>query len=84
MGNLATHAVVYAQLYMPDGTYCGLHSFVVPIRDPHTHIAYPGVIVGDMGEKLGQNGISHGYHKDSVVYVAIPVVYSSYNYQCEG
>ena len=30
---MATHAVVYAQLYTPDGTCHGLHSFVVQVRD---------------------------------------------------
>ena len=64
IGDIATHSVVFAQLYTADGTHHGLHSFVVPIRDQHTLITYPGVIVGDMGEKLGQNGSSHGLEED--------------------
>ncbi|XP_055957651.1 peroxisomal acyl-coenzyme A oxidase 3, partial [Patella vulgata] len=61
LGKTATHAIVYAQLYTPDGWCQGLHPFSVPVRDPRTLNAYPGVLVGDMGEKIGLQGIDNGF-----------------------
>lgn len=60
-GKTATHAIVFAQLITPDQQNHGLHTFIVPIRDPDTHIPYPGINVGDMGEKIALNGVDNGF-----------------------
>lgn len=62
LAKTATFAVLFAQLYTHDGQCHGIHSFLVPIRDPKTMVPFPGITIGDLGEKIGLNGVDNGYN----------------------
>ncbi|KAA3672315.1 acyl-CoA oxidase [Paragonimus westermani] len=58
--NGALHAhfcIVFAQLIM-DGKRQGIHAFLVPIRDSQLKVM-PGVVIEEMGYKLGLNGVDN-------------------------
>ena len=55
----ATHCSVYARLIV-DGEDYGVKTFVVPLRDSN-HDLMPGVTVGDIGAKMGRDGIDNGW-----------------------
>jgi acyl-CoA oxidase len=65
LGRTANHAVVVAQLLIPDpnGTLksYGPHQFVVQIRDLKTHEPLEGVVIGDIGPKYGYASMDNGY-----------------------
>lgn len=61
LGQAATHGTVFAQLVTPDGVSHGLHCFIVPLRNPVSLEPYPGITIGDMGEKAGLNAIDNGF-----------------------
>ena len=66
LGRTANHAIVVAQLLLPDkqgGAYKsqGPHQFIVQIRDMKTHKPLEGVVVGDIGPKYGYTAMDNGY-----------------------
>lgn len=61
----ATHCSVYARLVV-DGKDYGVKTFVVPLRDSF-HNLLPGVTVGDIGAKMGRDGIDNGWIQFSSV-----------------
>jgi len=61
----ATHAAVYARLIVHGKDY-GVKTFVVPLRDSN-HDLMPGVSVGDIGAKMGRDGIDNGWIQFSSV-----------------
>lgn len=71
LGKTATHVILMARLILPDSNSSsshgsrqkdyGPHGFVVQIRDMGTHLPLPGITVGDIGPKMGYNGVDNGY-----------------------
>eukprot|EP00300_Choanocystis_sp_HF-7_P036644 c52510_g1_i1.p1 GENE.c52510_g1_i1~~c52510_g1_i1.p1 ORF type:complete len:724 (+),score=107.53 c52510_g1_i1:88-2172(+) len=59
LGAAATHAVVHARLLL-SSTDHGIHTFVVQLRDLESHAALPGILVGDIGPKMGWNTVDNG------------------------
>jgi acyl-CoA oxidase len=56
----ATHGAVFAQMIV-NGKRHGVKTFIVPLRDPKTFRLLPGINIGDIGQKMGRNGIDNGY-----------------------
>ncbi|GAB9476204.1 Peroxisomal acyl-coenzyme a oxidase [Globisporangium polare] len=62
LGKTATHAVVYARLFLEDGKRdVGVQAFMVQLRSLETHEPLPGIEVGDIGPKVGVNAVDNGY-----------------------
>lgn len=60
LGKTATHVILMARLVV-NGKDHGPHGFVVQIRDMETHKPLTGVEVGDIGPKMGYNGVDNGF-----------------------
>lgn len=60
LGVWANHALVFAQLHIK-GKKHGVHPIIVPIRDIKTHQPLPGIVVGDIGPKVGYNVKDNGF-----------------------
>lgn len=60
LGKTCTHAILMARLVTKGKDY-GPHAFVVQLRDMETHLPLEGVEVGDIGPKMGYNGVDNGF-----------------------
>lgn len=60
MGQTCNYCIFVAQLYI-DNEAKGMAMFVVQIRDEETHMPLPGVPVGEIGKKMGLNGVNNGF-----------------------
>ncbi|KAF9004041.1 hypothetical protein BDQ17DRAFT_1325909 [Cyathus striatus] len=60
LGYSASHAVVMARLIIHGKDY-GIHPFMVQLRSLSDFTPVPGIELGDIGLKLGLNGIDNGY-----------------------
>lgn len=60
LGHTANHAVVVAQLYT-QGECKGVHPFIIQLRDVNTHEPLKGIVIGEIGTKLGMNGTNNGF-----------------------
>ncbi|XP_076759587.1 acyl-coenzyme A oxidase 1 [Xylocopa sonorina] len=60
LGHTANFAIVLAQLYT-QGECKGIHPFIVQLRDEDTHEPMPGIKIGEIGTKLGMNGVNNGF-----------------------
>jgi acyl-CoA oxidase len=64
LGRTANHAIIVAQLLLPENGKLrnyGPHQFVAQIRDMKTHKPLPGIVIGDIGAKVGYAGMDNGY-----------------------
>jgi acyl-CoA oxidase len=65
LGRTANHAIIVAQLLLPDGNgklkSYGPHQFVAQIRDMKTNKPLEGIVIGDIGTKVGYAGMDNGY-----------------------
>ncbi|XP_005182226.3 probable peroxisomal acyl-coenzyme A oxidase 1 [Musca domestica] len=60
LGQTCNYCIFVAQLYI-DNEAKGMAMFVVQIRDEETHMPLPGVHVGEIGKKMGLNGVNNGF-----------------------
>jgi acyl-CoA oxidase len=60
LGKTATHVILMARL-ITNGRDYGPHGFVMQIRDMETHRPLHGIEVGDIGPKMGFNGVDNGW-----------------------
>ena len=62
----ATHCVCFARLIINRKDH-GVKSFVVPLRNVEDHTLKSGIAIGDLGKKMGRDGIDNGWIQFSKV-----------------
>lgn len=60
MGHCCNYCIVVAQLYI-DGASRGIQLFLLQVRDEDSHMPLPGIHIGEIGKKIGINGINNGF-----------------------
>jgi acyl-CoA oxidase len=60
LGHTANYALIFAQLYT-QGNCHGVHPFIVQLRDEETHKPLKGIMIGEIGTKVGFNSVNNGY-----------------------
>uniref|UniRef100_A0A182JXZ0 Acyl-coenzyme A oxidase N-terminal domain-containing protein n=1 Tax=Anopheles christyi TaxID=43041 RepID=A0A182JXZ0_9DIPT len=60
LAHTVNYCVVMAQLFSK-GKCHGIQPFIVQLRDEDTHMPMKGIIIGEIGNKLGMNGVNNGY-----------------------
>lgn len=56
----ATHSLCYARLLV-NGKDHGVKIFVVPLRNIDDFTLKPGIAIGDIGKKMGRDGVDNGW-----------------------
>ena len=69
LGFFTNHVLLIANLRVSGVSY-GPHAFLVQILDMKTHEPLPGIMVGDIGPKIGLNATDNGFLKFE--YVRVP------------
>lgn len=69
LGKTANTCVLFARTFV-SGQDRGPHAFLLQLRDPVFHEPLPGITLGDIGPKLGFNGIDNGFLRLDHVRVA--------------
>ncbi|KAM7341954.1 acyl-coenzyme A oxidase 1-like [Cochliomyia hominivorax] len=60
LGHICNYCIVVAQLFI-DAINKGIQMFVLQVRDEETHMPLPGIHIGEIGKKIGINGINNGF-----------------------
>ncbi|KAJ3107541.1 fatty-acyl coenzyme A oxidase [Phlyctochytrium planicorne] len=64
----ATHCAVFAQMIVKGKRY-GVKTFIVQLRDPKDFSLKPGIVIGDIGAKMGRHGVDNGWIQFTHVHV---------------